>query len=381
MNKSIFFVDNSTRCFYIFRLAVAKAFINMGYKVYVMSPPPYEYYSERIKETGAVHIPYKMNGKFSPLGDLKLLIKYWQLYKKYKPDFVIHYTIKPNIYGSIAAKINSISSVSVVPGTGFVFQKKGLVSRIVVGLYKLAFKYPRKVWVLNEDDYSAFLSRNIVEKERLDILPGEGVDTTYYKSVSIYKRHSPFVFLYMGRMLREKGVEYIAQASKILRKKGVNDFEIHLLGLVDGLSKDVISMEEIKGWEQEGLVRFLGSVPDVRKNIEDADCVLLPTFYGEGVPRSLMEACAMERAVLASDNVGCRDVVEDMYNGILCKSQDVDDLADKMEYMMSLPEEKLNVMGLNGRKKVKECFREEVIIQRYLEEFNLVDVGIHSDFF
>lgn len=372
MNKSIFFVDNSTRCFCIFRLAVAKAFIDIGYKVYVMSPPPYEYYSEKIKEIGAIHIPYTMDGKFSPLGDLKLLIKYWYIYKKYKPDFVIHYTIKPNIYGSIAAKMNSIPSVSVVPGTGSVFQKKGGVSRIVLRLYKLSFKYPRKVWVLNEDDYKAFLSNNIVEKERLDILPGEGIDTTYYKSISIYKRHSPFVFLYMGRMLREKGVEYIAQASKRLRKKGISNFEIHLLGLVDGLSKDVISMEEIKEWEKEGLVRFLGSVSDVRMNIESADCILLPTFYGEGVPRSLMEACAMERAVLASNNVGCRDVVENLYNGILCKSQDVDDLADKMEYMMLLSEEQLNTMGKNGRTKVEKYFREEVIIQRYLEEFKLV---------
>lgn len=371
MSKKILFVDNSTRCFCIFRLAVAKAFIDMGYKVYVMSPPPYEYYAERIKEIGAVHIPYEMAGKFSPLGDLKLLIKYWRVYKRYKPDFVVHYTIKPNIYGSVAARICSIPSISIVPGTGSVFQKNGMVSKLVVGLYKFAFRYPRKVWVLNEDDYKAFLSNNIIEKKRLDILPGEGVDMAYYKPVSVYKRHSPFVFLYMGRMLHEKGVGYIALASKMLRERGVSDFEVHLLGLVDGLSKDVISMEEIKGWEQEGLVRFLGSVPDVRKNIEDADCVLLPTFYGEGVPRSLMEACAMERAVLASDNVGCRDVVDNMYNGVLCRSQDAEDLADKMEYMLSLSEEQLSLMGMNGRKKVEKSFREEVIIQRYLEEIKL----------
>ena len=371
MSKKILFVDNSTRCFCIFRLVVAKAFIDMGYKVYVMSPRPYEYYSERIKETGAIHIPYEMTGKFSPLGDLKLLIKYRQAYKRYKPDFVVHYTIKPNIYGSIVAKFSGIPSISIVPGTGSVFKNKGIVSNIVLWLYKCAFKYPRKIWVLNEDDYNAFLTYNVLNKKRLDILPGEGVATVFFKSTSIYKRHSPFVFLYMGRMLREKGVEYIACASRLLREKGEYDFEVHLLGLVDGLSKDVISMEEIKGWEQEGLVKFLGSVSDVRKNIEDADCVLLPTFYGEGVPRSLMEACAMERVVIASDNVGCRDVVDDLYNGVLCKSQNVKDLVDKMEYIMSLSEEQLKVMGKNGRKKVVEHFREEVIVQRYLKEIKI----------
>lgn len=366
--KTVLFVDNSTRCFCIFRLPIAKAFAKLGYKIYVMSPAPYDYYLEKIKEIGAEHIPYTLDGKFSPVGDSILLVKFYRIYKKLKPDFVIHYTIKPNIYGSIAAKMNSIPSLSIVPGTGSVFCNKGLISRLVILLYKLAFCYPKKVWVLNHDDYNAFLANNIVNKERLEVLPSEGIDTSFYKATCKYRRHNPFVFLYMGRMLREKGVEYIAQASKLLRQKGICDFEVHLLGLADGLSKDVISIEEIKRWEKENLVKFLGSVADVRQNIELADCVLLPTFYGEGVPRSLMEACAMERAVLASNNVGCRDVVETSYNGVLCKSQNVEDLANKMEYMISLTEEQLITMGKNGRNKVENYFHEKIIIQRYLEE-------------
>lgn len=366
--RKILFVDNSTRCFCIFRLSVAKAFIARGYKVYVMSPAPYDYYLDQIESIGAIHVPYVICPKFSPLGDLKLLYEFHRIYKELKPDYIIHYTIKPNIYGTLAAKFNAIPSLSVVPGTGSVFQKKGIVSKIVLWLYKLSFRFPKKVWVLNEDDYNAFLSNEIIEKERIEILPGEGIDTSYYRAASKYKRHIPFVFLYMGRMLREKGVEYIAEASRILRAKGKFNFEIHLLGLIDGLSKDVISEEEIKKWEQDGLIKFLGSVPDVRKNIEDSDCILLPTFYGEGVPRSLMEACAMERAVLASNNVGCRDIVDNLYNGILCKSQDVSDLVNKMEYMMALSEEQLYIMGMNGREKVEIHFREEVIIQRYLKE-------------
>lgn len=371
MQKKILFVDNSTRCFYIFRFPIAVAFMNMGYKVYVMSPEPYDYYLDKLKEVGIEHIPYKLNNKFFPFGDLILFFKFCHIYKKIHPNFIVHYTIKPNIYGSIAAKINSIPSISIVPGTGSVFKNQGIISKIVIMLYKLAFRYPQKVWVLNEDDYNSFLSNEIMNKDRLEILPGEGINISYYDSTFEYRRHTPFVFLYMGRMLREKGVECIAQASKILREKGRTDFEIHLLGLVDGLSKDVISLEEIRKWEQEKLVRFLGSVPDVRKSIEDADCILLPSFYGEGVPRSLMEACSMRRAVLASNNVGCKDVVEDRYNGILCKSKDINDLANKMEYMMSLSEEELKEMGINGRKKVENCFREEVIIQRYLNEIRL----------
>ena len=150
--------------------------------------------------------------------------------------------------------------MAVVPGTGSVFQNSGIISRIVWLLYKCAFKYPQKVWVLNEDDYRAFLLKKIVSKERLVILPGEGVDINFF-SYKEYRRNNPFIFLYMGRMLREKGVELIAKAVKLLHQKGISNFEVRLLGLVDGLSKDVISEEEIRKWEKGGpnFVPFLGS--------------------------------------------------------------------------------------------------------------------------
>ncbi len=367
MLKKILFVDNSTRCFCIFRLSIAKAFITQGYKVYVMSPAPYETYVERIVKTGAIHIPYDMNIKISPWGDLKLLFLYWKTYRQLKPDYVIHYTIKPNIYGSLAARVNKIPSLAVVPGTGSVFQNSGMVSRMVWQLYKWAFRYPQKVWVLNRDDYRTFLMKKIVSQERLAILSGEGVDTNFF-CYKEYKRHTPFVFLYMGRMLREKGVELMAKAAVLLHQKGIKNFEIRLLGLVDGLSKDVISAAEIEHWEEEGLVRFLGSSSDVRLDIEAADCILLPTFYGEGVPRSLMEACAMGRMVLTTDNVGCRDVVQNGYNGVLCKPKNVEDLASKMEMTLLMSEQTIRDMGLNGRTKMIAEFAEKKIVKCYLEE-------------
>nr|WP_308757876.1 glycosyltransferase family 4 protein [uncultured Bacteroides sp.] len=370
MSKKILFVDNSTRCFCIFRLPVAKAFIAHGYEVFVMSPEPYEYYVDRITETGAVHIPYRIGPKFSLFGDFKLLVGFLKKYHQLKPNFIVHYTIKPNIYGSIASGINSISSLSVVPGTGSVFKNRGTISQIVWRLYRFAFRFSRKVWVLNEDDRDAFLQKHIIEERKIEILPGEGVDIHFFNYAD-YKRHTPFVFLYMGRMLREKGLEYLVEAVKRLHEKGVGGFEVQLLGLVDGLSKDVISEEEIRKWEREGLVRYLGSSSDVRLNIEESDCMVLPTFYGEGVPRSLMEACAMGRMVLATDNVGCRDIVQDGYNGVLCKPKDVDDLAFKMEIVLSMSEKEIREMGLNGRERVIAKFDERQIVNRYLEEICL----------
>lgn len=333
-----------------------------------MSPPPYEFYVDKIIHAGIEHIPYCISNNLSLVKDIKLFNSFYKQYKKVSPDIIVHYTIKPNIYGSIAAYLAHIPSISVVPGTGSVFKDKGILSRAVIFLYKMTFHCPKKIWVLNRDDYNSFLNKRITKKSKLDILPGEGVDTNYFNTTIEYKKHSPFVFLYMGRMLREKGVEILAQASKKLHSKNVHNFEIHLLGLTDGHSKDVISMDEIHTWESEGLVRYLGSAPDVRKNIENADCIVLPSFYGEGVPRSLMEGCSMRRVALTTKNVGCRDVVEDNYNGLLCEPQNVDDLAEKMELIMSFDEEKLRIMGDNGRLKVIKLFNEDVVIQRYLGE-------------
>jgi len=364
----ILFVDNSTRCFYIFRLPVAKAFQALGYEVYVASPEPYEYYKNEIEKYKIHHIPYKIGAKFSILADLKLLVTLFRIYKEINPQFVFHYTIKPNIYGSIAAKLLKIKSLAIVPGTGSVFQKRGVVSKIVELLYHFAFQFPQKVWVLNNDDLKAFLQRRIISQNRIEILPGEGVNSDYFNTTSDYKKNEIFVFLYMGRMLREKGVEYLANASALLKSRGINSFEVHLLGLVDGLSNDVINETEIRDWESQSIVKYLGSVPDVRKNIEAADCIILPSFYGEGVPRSLMEASSMKRPILTTDNVGCRDIVENGINGILCKSQNVDDLAAKMLYMIELQESELKQMGENGRNIVMNKFEESIIVERYIKE-------------
>lgn len=369
MSSKILFVDNSSRCFYIFRMPVAKAFKQAGYEVCVMTPLTDEY-SQNIEREGIKHVTYPLKSKFSPMEDMKLLLFLRKQYKKLKPDYIIHYTIKPNIYGSIAARINKIPSLAVVPGTGSVFSKKGLVSSISAILYKIAFRFPQKIWVLNRDDRQSFLQKRIVKPEKIEILPGEGVNTNYFKANAEYHKHVPFVFLYMGRMLREKGVEHIAEAVRMLHRKGIRNFEVRLLGLVDGLSKDVISEKEIRQWESEKLVRFLGSVADVRPDIEAADCVLLPTFYGEGVPRSLMEACAMERMILATDNVGCRDIVQDGCNGVLCKPKSVEDLALKMERVLSMPEQEIKSMGMNGRKKVIAEFDERKIVECYLKEIS-----------
>lgn len=366
MPLKILFVDNTARCFYIFRMPVALAFKQAGHEVVVMTPSEDDY-SQKIEKEGIRHVIYPLKGKFSPIEDIKLLLFLRKRYKQLSPDYIIHYTIKPNIYGSIAAGINRIPSLAVVPGTGSVFSKRGIVASIVKMLYKVAFHFPNKVWVLNQEDRNAFIKRNIVGNNRIEVLPSEGVDLNYFSPQQDYVKKDPFVFLYMGRMLKEKGITYLAEASSILKKRSDVSFEIHLLGLVDGLAKDVISMDQIREWERQGLVNYLGSLPDVRKEIENSDCVVLPSYYGEGVPRSLMEASALQRVIITTDNVGCKDVVEDGKTGFLCQPKNAEDLAEKMLHVMSLDEKKLCELGLNGRNKIVHEYDDKIIIKRYID--------------
>lgn len=347
-------------------MPVARALKLAGYEVCVMTPSLDEY-SKNIERENMNHVIYPLESKFSPIKDIKLFMFLLDQYKRLKPDYIIHYTIKPNIYGSIAAKINNIPSLAVVPGTGSIFSKKGIVPCITSILYKIAFCFPQKVWVLNKEDRNMFVAKNILKKNKIEILPGEGVDLEYFNTEHEYCKKKPFIFLYMGRMLKEKGIIYLVKASSILKEKVSDEFEIRLLGLVDGLAKDVISLEQIQEWEKCGFVKYLGSVSDVRKEIEVSDCIVLPSYYGEGVPRSLMEASALKRVIITTDNVGCRDVIEDRKTGLLCKPKDAKDLAEKMYQVMLLSEKELKEMGVNGRNKMIDEYDNRIIIKRYMD--------------
>ncbi len=369
MNNKILFVDNSTRSFTLFRMPIALEFKRLGYEVYVLSPETEDGSSEIFNQAGLNYIKYKLGRRISLLNDLKLTYTFYKLYKRLNPAYVYHYTIKPNIFGSLAARFAKLSSFSIVPGTGELFKQKNLITKIAIFLYRLAFKYVDGVWVLNSDDYENFINNKVISPQKISILPGEGVNTNHFKPTIEYKKNSPVTFLYLGRMLKEKGVEIIYKASKLLKEEKELNFQVCLLGLCDGLAKNTFSKEEIMQWHNEGAIKYLGSCTDARKHIENSDCILLPSFYGEGVPRSLMEACAMEKVIITTDNVGCREVVEDGINGLVCKIKDEKDLADKMQTIILMSEDSLKQMGKNGRNKMIQEFDEKVIITHYINNF------------
>ena len=235
-------------------------------------------------------------------------------------------------------------------------------------LYKLAFKNSNRVFFQNRDDLGLFLENRLVKKELTDVLPGSGINLHHFTPVDDEDRKprtSPFRFLLIARMLKDKGVVEFVNAAQLLKESEVKA-ECCLLGFLDVQNPTAISSEQMKEWTDQGFVKYLGVNDDVRENITLADCIVLPS-YREGIPRTLLEAAAMGKPIITSNVVGCKEVVEHGVNGFICEVKNAQDLALKMREMLVLSEDQRTLMGQNGRLKMEKEFDEQIVIQKYLK--------------
>lgn len=368
--KRIAFVSNNAWSVYNFRWDVIQYLIKNQFEVLVIAPD--DDFSHRLTDIGCQFIPIHFDNKAAnPLADIRFYRELKQLYKKWKPDFIFHYVVKPNIYGSLAAASLGIPSVAVVTGLGYAFAKKNWLNTVVKNLYKFGLKKTREVWFLNNDDARIFINEKLIPIEKAKVLPGEGVNTNFFKQGSLphTKKKQPFTFLMSTRLLRSKGIAIYADAARILKNKNY-DFNCVLIGFFEKNHPDSIHQEELDKWQKEGLIKYEGYTDHVKAYLEKADCFVFPSFYNEGVPRSLMEAASMELPIITAQNRGSKEVVQHELNGFICNSNDPFDLADKMERMLNLPETALMEMGSAGRKLVKQKFDVRLIIQEYLHTLN-----------
>lgn len=363
------FVGNTAWSMYNFRLGVMKALLDDGIEVVVIAP--YDSYVEKLISTGcSFHALYLKNYSTNPFQDIQTLFQLIKLYKKTQPDFIFHYTIKPNIYGTLAAKYCNITSIAITTGLGHLFYKNKIVTLTSTFLYRLVGKYSKEVWFLNQEDLTIFLRKKITQPQKSFLLNSEGVNTKYFAPLEVEKNNNKFIFLYAGRILRDKGIGLLAEASKRLKQK-YNNFEIQILGFIDENNPNSIPLTQLNTWEKEGLIKYREAVEDVRLHIAKADCIVFPSFYKEGVSRVLLEASSMEIPIITTDWVGCREVVEHSVNGFLCAIKDVNSLVEKMEMFMEMTEEERQIMGINGRKKILREFEESLVIKRYYSVLNL----------
>lgn len=358
-----------------FRAGLIKALVEDGHEVIAVAP--YDDYALKLPELGCRYVPLAMDNKgTNPFRDALLIWRFLRLFIREKPDVYLGYTVKPNVYGSLASHILGIPVINNIAGLGAVFIRDGWLAKFVRRLYRLALWKSDKVFFQNDDDRQLFISKGLVRAEITDLLPGSGINLSkfsYAPPRPLQNEQQKFRFLLIARMLWDKGVGEYVQAAKTIHERWPH-VECCLLGFVDVQNPAAISKERMDAWVAEGIVNYLGVNDDVRSEIALADCIVLPS-YREGTPRTLLEAAAMGRPIITTDAVGCKEVVDHGINGFLCNVRDVADLTAKMEEMLSLSDQQRQHMGLRGRGKMERQFDERYVINKYLEAIQGIKSG------
>ncbi|MCX7087143.1 MAG: glycosyltransferase family 4 protein [Methylococcales bacterium] len=363
-DKKIIFIANTSWYLFNFRLNLMLKLQSLGYDVIAVAP--LDDYSSRFAVHNIQFIAMPMDNKGThPIKDSGLVFLLALLFFKLKPSCILSYTPKCNIYGALAAGFLNRPIINNVSGLGTAFIRENLVTRIVELLYTLSLRKSAKIFFQNKDDLALFIDKGLVKAELTDLLPGSGVDVNYFTPVENASTRTPFVFLLVARMLKDKGIVEFVEATRLLKCQ-YPQVECQLLGFLDAKNPSAISAEEMQAWVNEGVVNYLGVSDTVIDFLRQADCVVLPS-YREGVPRSLLEAASVAKPIITTDAVGCREVVDDGINGFLCEPRSAIDLKAKMEKMLLLPVAERLQMGLNSREKVLKQFDEKIVIDRYVK--------------
>jgi glycosyltransferase involved in cell wall biosynthesis len=358
--------SNTAFSLYNFRLYLMRALKEKGYEVIAVSPEDGKY-SELLKKEFSFFAVKNLDRKgTNPIKDLKLFFEYFLLFRSLKPDLVINFTIKPNIYGSISAGLLGIPSISVITGLGYVFIRESWLTKLVKLLYWLAFRFNSVVVFLNSEDLNTL--RNI-SKEKSFLIESEGIDIKHFDPTLCKEaKKDEFTFLFVGRLLTDKGIYELIKAFEKLKKEKPK-VKLIIVGSPDEGNPNSASKGELEKWVKEGLIEWHGFQEDVRPFYCMADCVVLPS-YREGVPRVLLEAMAMEKPIIATDAPGCKNVCVDGVNGFLVKPKDVEGLYSAMKRMVELEDEKLREFGKAGRRLAEEKYSVEKIVGEYI---NLIE--------
>lgn len=348
-----------------FRRPIIKALQDQGWAVVVLAPA--DEAGEAIRGMGARLCPIRIDSSgTSILRDARLLLAYRKALKALRPAAFLGFTVKPNIYGSLAAAALGVRIVNNISGLGTAFLRGGPLGWLVRRLYRLALRRSARVFFQNPDDMALFVEGGLVRDGQAELIPGSGIDLAHFRpSARTSDPNRRFQFLFVGRLLRDKGLVEYADAARLLRPAWP-DVEFAILGFADSDNRSAVPIAEVKRWAGEGIIAYLGETEDVRPFIAEADCVVLPS-YREGLPRSLLEASAMGKPMVATDVPGCREIVRDGDTGFLCAAKSAQSLAEAMGAMLRLSPTEHAAMGARARRRVEQQFDQARVTAAYLE--------------
>ena len=355
---------NSCWNIFNFRGGLIRGLHSAGYRIVVAAPD--DQYRLKLDDLGAGFVPVPIDSAgLSVIGDLRLLARYRQIFREVRPFAFLGFTAKPNIYGSLAARSVGARVINNVSGLGTVFIKRGPLTALVTQLYRLSLRRSATIFFQNRDDLELFVAKRIARRDQAQLLPGSGVDLERFVPRSALPADGGFRFLLVGRLLWDKGVGEYVEAARIVRGKHPGA-RFQMLGRLGADNRTAVPSSLVERWLAEGIIEYLGESDDVRTAMEQADCVVLPS-YREGLPRSLLEGSAMGKPLIATDVPGCRDVVVEGSTGYLCAVRSADSLAAAMMKMIETPATERLRMGELGRRKIEQEFCETRVIAKYLE--------------
>lgn len=352
-----------------FRHSLMRGLVKAGYRVVAIAPADGR--EGELAALGVEFEPIAMNGRgMSPSEDAQLLLSYLRVLRRVRPAAYLGFTIKPNIWGGLACRILGIPRIANIAGLGTTFIGRGALNLLVRRLYGIGLAGAACVFFQNRDDRGHFVAERIVDVDRTALLPGSGVDLQRFAPAP-RAEDGRTVFLLVARLLRAKGVAELVEAVTTLRQRHGDAVVVRVLGIRDH-SPGGINGATLERWRNEGQIELLDAVSDVRPSLAGADCVVLPSYYPEGTPRSLLEAAASGKAIVTTDMPGCRDVVEEGVNGFLCAPRDVAGLTAALERYLALSPAARREMGLRSRKKAEREFDERIVIDAYLAQLSRV---------
>lgn len=310
-----------------------------------------------------IHVPLNRKG-INPFSDLLYLLKLIKLFKKEGPALIIHYTIKPVIYGSIAAWVVRIPSFAVLTGLGSSFIRQNALTKIILFLFKLSLSKASKIFFLNESDKEIFLNKKLCALEKTYLLPGEGIDTQEYSQCDLIPS-TKIRFMLIARLLKDKGIYEYIEAAKVI-KKHFPETDFSLAGEFDEGNPTAIKSTEVAQWVNEGIIRYLGKTDTIKDFFVQTEVVVLPS-YREGLSRLLLEAASCQKPLIATNVAGCKELIRDNINGFLCEPRDVSSLIQAIKKMLSLSPSDRDSFGIHSRKIVVENFGKEKVNTIYFD--------------
>lgn len=349
-----------------FRRELLQALYNSGYEV-VVSAPIDTSVSDQLVEYGCRFIPTQVDRRgINPITDFSLILRYKKILKYEKPDVVLSYTIKPNLYGGLVCKWTKVPQLANITGLGTAVENPGLLQKFVISLYKVCLDKVRVMFFQNVANME-FCKEHGMIKGRAELLPGSGVNLDRF-AMTPMPEGNVVKFIAIGRAMTQKGTGDYLNMAEIIKKEYPNT-EFHVLGACD----DGDYKERIERLHREGIIVYDGFQTDVRPFIQKVHCTVHPSYYPEGMSNVLLESCASGRAIITTGRPGCGEIVEDGKNGYLCKARNVCDLCEQIRKFINLTPDERTALGFYARKKVEKEFDRQIVIAKYLLEIAEID--------